>query len=54
MCGWCKRVDVSARWLEVEAAVEALRLFDEETLPRISHGICPECESHLLDAFGPA
>lgn len=53
MCGWCKRVDASGRWLEVEAAVETLRLFEEPTLPRISHGICQECETRLLGALAP-
>ncbi len=47
VCSWCRRVEVNARWLEVEEAVSALGLFQEPALPAISHGICPDC-SHLL------
>lgn len=43
MCSWCKRVSVDQRWLEVEAAVRALGLFEREVLPAITHGICDAC-----------
>lgn len=45
ICGWCKRVPVDDEWLEVEEAVERLRLFETEGLPPLSHGICPICEA---------
>jgi len=47
MCSWCKRVAVAGEWLEVEAAIETLGLFESSRLPRISHGICPECLDRL-------
>ena len=48
MCGWCKQIRLpDDRWVEVEAAVEELRLFDASILPKLSHGICPPC----LEAF---
>ncbi len=47
MCSWCKQVLAEQSWVEVEEAVTRLRLFTEETLPRISHGICPSCSEHL-------
>ena len=44
MCSWCKRVSLpEARWVEVEEAVEELRLFEATILPKVSHGICPAC-----------
>lgn len=52
MCGWCKKVRVGAeQWVEVEAAVKALDLFDAPRLPRISHGICSVC-SMGFESFG--
>lgn len=44
MCSWCKKVAVPDKgWVEVEEAVNVLRLFDKPRLPRISHGICDPC-----------
>lgn len=50
MCSWCKRVESGeVEWLEVEDAIQKLRLFDEEKLPQISHGVCPSCATSLLN-----
>ncbi len=43
MCSWCKRVLTAGRWVEVEAAVRALGLFEQASVPRVTHGICEEC-----------
>lgn len=43
MCGWCKKIDMGNQWVEVEVAMEQLRLFEEEKVPSITHGICGEC-----------
>ncbi len=44
LCSWCKRVRLEdGSWAEVERAVEVMGLFDEAELPRISHGMCPDC-----------
>lgn len=50
MCAWCKRVEDSGRglWRDPEEAVLDLRLFERETMPRITHGICPRCEGMLV------
>lgn len=53
MCSWCKRV-AAPEWLEVEAAVLRLRLFDEAAAPLITHGMCPDCRVNVereIDAF---
>jgi len=47
MCSWCKQILAEQSWVEVEQAVARLRLFTEEALPRISHGICPSCSERL-------
>lgn len=39
------------RWLEVEEAVEALRLFAEPLPPQITHGICFECSEGIHQAL---
>jgi hypothetical protein len=58
MCGWCKAVEVAGRWLDVAEAVVALRLFERDTMPAITHGICPPCyervEGVLTRYWGPA
>ena len=45
ICGWCKSVDVRGKWLEVEEAVESLRLFELPRLPQLTHGICSACHA---------
>jgi hypothetical protein len=52
MCSWCKAVDVEGRWCEVEQAVIALRLFEDEEVPAITHGICPQCYGHIEAMLG--
>ncbi len=43
MCGWCQRVHLDERWVELEEAAISLRLFECARLPRVSHGICESC-----------
>ena len=55
ICAWCKQVELpSGAWVEVEAAVPALGLFECDAFPRLSHGICPNCSDDLMGlADGP-
>ncbi len=51
-CSWCNRIDVGAdEWTEVEDAVERLRLFERETVPQLSHGVCESCHAMLTDTI---
>jgi len=50
MCAWCNRFEVDDGWLEVEDAVEKLKLFDVSLPPDISHGVCPACEEDVQKA----
>lgn len=46
ICSMCKKVKLEPpddRWVEVEAAVEKLRLFEKDVLPQLSHGLCRDC-----------
>jgi hypothetical protein len=47
-CSWCNRVEVEEGvWEVVEKAVDSLGLFELEELPRLTHGICPECRGEM-------
>ena len=55
MCAWCKRIEGGAGdWLELEEALSDLELFQMETVPGITHGVCPECQSVVLRGLGGA
>lgn len=47
MCSWCKRVDVSGIWQELDIAVERLRLFERDAMPQITHAMCAECYARV-------
>lgn len=52
VCGWCAQVRVAeGHWLEVEAALRELRLFERTALPQLSHGICPPCAEAFTRAL---
>lgn len=54
VCGWCKKVDLRGRWVEVEEAVEALGLFNQADLPQVTHGICDDCYVKMAAAIDAA
>ena len=44
ICSWCKKIKTREKcWLEIEDAVRALKLMDSVKLPKLTHGVCPEC-----------
>ncbi|HZZ77324.1 MAG TPA: hypothetical protein VFE62_02335 [Gemmataceae bacterium] len=43
MCAWCKKIYSGHSWLEIEVAIDRMRLFDHVALPTITHGICERC-----------
>jgi len=47
LCSWCNRGLIGDRWAEIEEVVAELRLFDAE-VPRLTHGLCPDCQAQLL------
>jgi hypothetical protein len=51
ICGWCMRVPVSGKWVEIEEAVPALGLLEAFIMPQLSHGMCPACYNTMLTAI---
>ncbi len=48
ICSWCKRLHLKDdSWVEIERAVRELGLFGSARLPRLTHGICPDCRSEI-------
>jgi hypothetical protein len=48
ICSWCKQVKITEdQWVEIEDGVQILRLFDADTLPQLSHGMCPACNKSI-------
>jgi len=44
ICSWCNKIETgNGIWEEIEEAVRSLRLFELETLPKVSHGMCESC-----------
>lgn len=51
VCSWCKRVFVRGHWIEAEAAVVELGLFDAPQLPQITHAMCTDCLRDMEQAL---
>lgn len=53
VCAWCNRVDVgdgtTSEWVEVEVAMERLRLFERDQMPQLSHSICDACLVKMME-----
>ncbi len=55
ICSWCKRIFLEPDvWVEVEIAVRKLNLFESPLLPRLSHGLCPDCNTTIMDEISNA
>lgn len=53
MCSWCKKLlGEDGTWKAVEDFVTSSDILSGDVLPRLSHGICPDCAADLarLDA----
>jgi hypothetical protein len=49
LCSWCKRIRLPGdRWVEVEEAVTQLGLFHLDVLPKVTHGMCPDCYTKAM------
>lgn len=49
ICSWCKKIRIrETRWVEAEEAVGAIGMLGEQSLPQLTHGICPDCAQQYL------
>lgn len=48
VCGWCNRLDVDGRWMEIEDAVPRLRLMEQSAAPMLTHGMCEDCVARMM------
>jgi len=54
MCAWCNQVNVGTggdEWVEVEEAMERLRIFEDGTAPQVTHGICEPCLARMMQTI---
>ncbi len=51
VCSWCKKIRSDAGWLEIESALNESRLFEQERMPDLSHGICEDCYSEMKSSI---
>jgi hypothetical protein len=43
-CSWCKKWESSSGiWVEAASLISSLRLFERDSLPGVTHGICSAC-----------
>ena len=43
ICSMCKKVFVDDEWVEIEEALIRMKLFEQERLPQLTHGLCNSC-----------
>lgn len=53
ICSWCNHVEVDDDWVEVEEATQRLNFFGAQRLPRLTHGICPQCADLVREQLSP-
>ena len=53
ICSMCKKIKLDDEtWVEVERAVEKLKLFELARLPQLTHGLCQSCYQVALKEAG--
>lgn len=48
LCAWCNRIKIQDAFVEIDDAVNKLKLLEHNYLPEFSHCICNECQTKLL------
>jgi len=43
ICSMCKKIFVDDEWVEIEEALIRMKLFEQERLPYLTHGLCNSC-----------
>ena len=40
----CKKIAITENeWVEIEVGLKKLKVFEEQKLPGLTHGLCPAC-----------
>lgn len=48
-CSVCKRIAVGDDdWIEIEHAMQRLKLDERERTPRLTHGLCADCHARMI------
>jgi hypothetical protein len=50
-CSWCNRIEIDGKWIEVEDAIESLKLFEQSYLPAMQHGVCEPCFAKMTETL---
>jgi hypothetical protein len=50
ICSWCKKVELEHEWVEIQVAIHDLGLFASSQLQELTHGVCPNCVTTIMDA----
>lgn len=49
ICSMCKKIKMSQeQWVEIEAGLAHLRLFEDVEMPKLTHGLCFRCHQAIL------
>lgn len=53
VCSMCKKMKVSpGQWAEIEEGLARLRLFEDDQMPQLTHGLCPSCYNVSMAELG--
>ncbi|MEE4245237.1 MAG: hypothetical protein V2I33_07485 [Kangiellaceae bacterium] len=47
ICSYCFDIRIDNNWVGFEKGLAELRIFEAKHLPKISHGMCPNCSQRL-------
>ena len=49
ICSMCKKISTSHnKWVEIEEGLAQLRPFEASEMPRLTHGLCPDCYQAII------
>lgn len=47
MCAWCNKILYKNNYIEMEDAINEIKIFNDEGIPNFTHGICDSCKLKL-------
>jgi len=48
LCAWCNKIKVGDSFVEIDDAVNKLKILEYNYLPKFSHIMCNDCKDKLL------